>query len=145
MTTITQDVAGRVTDPTRGRLEIAERAVVKVARQVANEVAGAGGHSGGVLGIGGQADLSARPEVDVQLSGRTATLRVTVGLAYPAPLRQMTERIREHIVARVPALTGIDVHRVDIEVAWLVPGATRISGDLALTGRSDPSPRRRLA
>lgn len=145
MSTITPDVVGRVTDPTRGRLEIAERAVVKVARQVANEVAGVGGHSGGVLGIGGQADLSARPEVDVQLSGRTATMRVTVGLAYPAPLRQMTERIREHIMARVPTLTGIDVHRVDIEVAWLVAGSARTSSDLTTTGRSDSSPRRRLA
>lgn len=107
-------------DPaSRGRLVMASRVVEKIAAQAASEVSVAGGRSGGVLGIGARTDLSARPQVEVQLSGGVATIAVRVGVAYPMSLREATAEVRSHVVRRVETLTGVEVRRVDIDVAWL--------------------------
>lgn len=109
-----------VADPVRGRTVIAQRVVEKIASQAAVEVSAAGGRSGGLLGLGGRVDLDARPSAAVQLSGRIATVAVTVGVSYPSPLRAVGDDIRRHVATRVDQLTGIEVHRVDVEIAWLV-------------------------
>lgn len=100
----------------RGKLVMAAKVVDKIAAQAASEVAAAGGVSGGVLGIGAKTDLSARPKVDVHLSGKTATVDVEVAVAYPTSIRLATDRVRSHIIDRVGALTGVEVTRVDIDV-----------------------------
>ncbi len=105
----------------RGKLVMAAKVVEKIAAQAASEVSAAGGTSAGVLGIGAKPDLSARPKVDVHLSGRTATLDVEVAVAYPLSIRQSTDRVRRHIIDRVGALAGVQVTRVDIDVTAFHP------------------------
>lgn len=109
----------------RGQTRLADRVIEKIAGQVAKDESAAGGSSGGFLGIGSHADLSARPRASVELAGNIATLTVEVGMPYPVPLRQATEALRERIRTRVIELTGVEVRQVDIKVSWL----TGVRGD----------------
>ena len=95
------------------------KVVEKIASQAASEVARAGGSSGGVFGIGSHTDLSARPQVDVELSGRTASVDIAITVAYPFPIRQVADQVRQHLIDRVGELTGIEVTRVDITISAL--------------------------
>jgi len=104
---------------TRGQTVLAAKVIEKIAAQVASDESSAGGASGGFLGIGTRADLSARPKASVELAGNIATLSVEVGMLYPVPLRQATEGLRRRIRARVTELTGVDVRQVDIRISWL--------------------------
>lgn len=114
----------------RGRLVLAKQVVEKIAGQVAGEISAAGGRSGGFLGIGAHTDLSARPKVDVELTGRTATLAIEMAVAYPVSIRQATDRVRERLTQRVGQLTGVEVTRVDITVVALHAGATTPTEEL---------------
>ena len=103
----------------RGSLVVAERVLEKVAAQAASEVGPVSGRSGGFLGIGADADPAARPSVDVTLSGSSADLSLSVGIAYPGSIRAAAAELRDHVARRVEALTGVDVRRVDIDVTFL--------------------------
>ncbi|MET4147214.1 Asp23/Gls24 family envelope stress response protein [Arthrobacter sp. UYCo732] len=103
----------------RGQTVLADKVIEKIASQVVREESVAGGSSGGFLGIGTHADLSARPKASVELSGNIATLSVEVGMLYPVPLRQATEALRRRIRAKVTELTGVEVRQIDIKVSWL--------------------------
>ena len=115
-------VPGFVETGTRGHTVLAARVIEKIAAQVASDESSAGGSSGGFLGIGTRADLSARPKASVVITGNIATLSVEVGMLYPVPLRQATEELRRRIATRVTELTGVDVRQVDIRIAWLTTG-----------------------
>jgi uncharacterized alkaline shock family protein YloU len=108
----------------RGQTVLAAKVIEKIAAQVASDESSAGGSSGGFLGIGTRADLSARPKASVELSGNIATLSVEVGMLYPAPLRQATEALRRRIRTRVTEMTGVDVRQVDIRISWLTTGTS---------------------
>ncbi|GAB2576246.1 Asp23/Gls24 family envelope stress response protein [Microlunatus antarcticus] len=110
---------GRADPRRRGRLVLADRVVEKIAGQAAAEVAATAGRSGGFLGIGSDADTTARPKVDVTLSSESADLAVAVGIAYPGSIRRATQELRDHVTERVETLTGVDVRRVDIDVTFL--------------------------
>jgi uncharacterized alkaline shock family protein YloU len=120
----------RVAPRQRGQLVLAKQVVEKIAGQVASEIGAAGGRSGGFLGIGAHSDLSARPQVDVELAGRTATLAIDLAIAYPVSIRQATDRVREQVTRRVHALTGVEVTRVDITVVALHGGRTTSTEEL---------------
>ena len=103
---------------------IADKVFEKVAGQAASEVAASRGRSGGLLGIGSDPDADARPKVDVDLSADSVDLDVTVGIAYPGSLRNAAQRVRDRVSRRVQELTGVPVHRVDIDVTFLtLPGS----------------------
>ncbi|MDJ0314814.1 Asp23/Gls24 family envelope stress response protein [Arthrobacter sp. H35-D1] len=123
-------VAGSI--DARGHTVLANKVVEKIASQVAGDEAVAGGSSGGFLGIGAHADLTSRPKVSVELSGNMATLRVDVGMLYPAPLRQATEDLRQRIRDRVMELTGVEVRHVDIKVSWLTTADADAGGERKL-------------
>lgn len=110
---------GRVEPRLRGRLVLAEQVVAKIAGQAAVEAGAASGRSGRVLSLGGNADPNARPHVDVDLSAESADLALSVGIAYPGSIRAATQQVREQVTRRVEQLTGVDVRRVDIDVALL--------------------------
>lgn len=103
----------------RGALVLSRRVVEKIASQAAMEIATAGGRSGGFLGFGSHADLSSRPKVSVDLSGRTATIRVEVAIAYPSPIARAAEQVRCQMVERVSSLAGVQVTRVDVTITAL--------------------------
>lgn len=106
------------------------KVVEKIASQAASEVATAGGSIGGVFGIGSHTDLSARPKADVELSGRTASVDLTITVAYPTPIRHAADQVRQHVVDRVGELTGVEVTRVDITVSALHRDADSSNGAL---------------
>ena len=91
----------------------------RIASQAAAESGDTGGVSGGLLGIGSRGDLAARPEVGVELVGQSASVSVDLTVAYPAPIRAVTEEVRSHIMSRVRELSGVQVTRVDITVTAL--------------------------
>lgn len=117
----TGPVAGQDRDELRrrGRLVLSEQVIEKVAGQATAEVATASGRSGGVLGIGSDADTNARAKVSVDLSADSADLDIAVGIAYPGSLRDAAQQIRDHVTSRVHELTGVTVRRVDIDIAFL--------------------------
>jgi uncharacterized alkaline shock family protein YloU len=120
----------------RGRLVLSDGVVEKVASQAVAEVGAAYGTSGGFLGFGARADATARPRVQVSLTRNFADVKVQAGVAYPVSLRQAADQIRAAVVARVRALTGVEVHRVDVEIAFLA-----LDPDVA-ADRSSPDQRR---
>lgn len=103
----------------RGKLVIARRVVEKIAGQAVLEIVTAGGRSGGFLGIGSHADLSARPKVSVDVSGRSATIQVEVAIAYPSPIAHAAEQVRRQMMSRVSDLAGVEVTRVDVTITVL--------------------------
>lgn len=100
----------------RGTLTLSKRVVEKIASQAAREISAIGGTTGGFLGIGSHASLSNRPSVDVDLSGRTATIQVDVAIAYPSPIAEGAEQVRTHMMSRVKELAGVTVSRVDVRI-----------------------------
>lgn len=105
----------------RGSLVIADRVIEKIAAQCASELSGVGGRDRGFLGVGGQADLDSRPHVKVELTGSIAVLSVELGIEYPLPIEETTERVRETLTRTVSQMAGVDVRQVDIRVKYLVP------------------------
>lgn len=108
----------------RGQLVIDHKVVEKIARQAASEVTAVGGTTGGFLGLGSRANRSALPKADVELSGQTASIDLSIAVAYPTPLRQAADQVRQHVMDRVAELVGIEVTRVDITVTTLHHAAT---------------------
>lgn len=102
----------------RGRTVIADRVVERIATRAAAESGPVTGPGGGLPGLRGSA---VRPRVTASVRGRVATVRVALGVTYPAPVRTVTRGVRERVRARVREMTGIDVRQVDIAVARL-PG-----------------------
>ena len=47
------------------------------------------------------------------------TFDLDISVAYPTPLRQTTERVRQHVMDRVAQLAGVEVSRIDITVTAL--------------------------
>lgn len=105
----------------RGRTVLSRKVLEKVAAQIVVDETFAGGSSGGFLGIGARADLTARPDAKVELAGNVASLKVEVGLPYPVPLRQATDQLRDRISSRVSEMTGVEVRQVDVTISWLRP------------------------
>lgn len=105
--------------PRRGGLTIADKVVERTAGQILKDLPGVGGTSAGLFGIG----ANSSPAVDVTLSGRSCTLAVDVGLSYPTPIAEATDRVRTTLSNEVERLTGVTVRQVDIAVRWLRPAA----------------------
>jgi uncharacterized alkaline shock family protein YloU len=105
----------------RGRTEIADRVLAKIADRAVTEIEDAGGAARRVLGIRlGRDSMETTPCVTAKVDGGLAMLRMRISVAYPAPVREVTRRLRELIRTRVGELTGLDVREVDIEVARLL-------------------------
>ncbi|MCG7311206.1 Asp23/Gls24 family envelope stress response protein [Brachybacterium sp. ACRRE] len=109
----------------RGTTTVPARVVARIAEQAASEVPHIGSSAGGVLGVGARRDFDTRPSVHCDLYGRTAVLRLDVGVAFPAPLHDVLAQLRSHVERTVSTLTGLEVGRMDVEISWLNPETTR--------------------
>ena len=104
----------------RGRLEIADVVIERVARAATGEVAHVGGAARRVLGLPtGREDGEGAPQVSATVTGDLATVAVRLSVTYPASVRDTTEAVRAHVRERVAALTELTVSRVDISVTAL--------------------------
>ncbi|HUR05323.1 MAG TPA: Asp23/Gls24 family envelope stress response protein [Nonomuraea sp.] len=91
----------------RGRTEVADRVAGKIAGHVAREVAG-------VREVSERGGLRRTRPASATVRGDGVEIGLTVSVAYPAPLRAVAGQIRNHVAARVAALTGLRVSRVDV-------------------------------
>ena len=109
----------------RGRTTVSERVVARLATALTTEVPDVGGVASRLLGVTvGTADRDRDAQVTARVTGGTATATVRCSVAYPAPVRATTERLRAHLVDRLGALTGLEVSRVDVVVTALPTTAT---------------------
>lgn len=113
--------ASPVPAESRGRTEIAERVPERIATRVITEADRAGGVARRLLGVPlGHGGVAAAPRVHARIDGQLVTLQMTVSVAYPAPVRMVVRQLRERVIARVGALTGLRVGLVDVDVTSLV-------------------------
>ncbi len=105
---------------TRGRLEIADRVIERIATQAAAEVDRATGTPRRMLGVsfGSPTD---RPDVSARVDGQIAIVDVVMSVAWPAPVTKVTEQVRARIVQQLVDLAGVRAAQVDIRVTALVP------------------------
>lgn len=107
----------------RGSTSVPAKVVARIAEQVASEVPHIGAAAGGVLGVGARRDFDSRPSATCELYGRTAVLRLDVGIDFPSPLTPALSALREHVREQVEHLTGLEVGRLDVTVSWLHPAS----------------------
>lgn len=110
--------AAELPDPElRGRTTIADRVVERIAAAAAAEVDAATGTARRVLGV--PVSSADRPRVSARVHGEEATVEIDMSVAWPAPVRQVTRRVREHVGERLVSLVGLRSARVDVHVAAL--------------------------
>ncbi len=103
----------------RGSTHIPAHVIAGIAAQAAFEVPHVGSDAGGVLGVGARRTFHARPSAQCELYGRTAVIRLDIGVDFPTPLTAVVTSVRQHVSRRVNELTGVDVGRLDLEISWL--------------------------
>ncbi|MGS2640812.1 Asp23/Gls24 family envelope stress response protein [Streptosporangium sp. LJ11] len=116
----------------RGRTDIPDRVVSRIAARAAGEVAR-------VREVGERRPLSLRGGTHATLDGELATLRLEVTVEYPAPIREVAEEVRRHVTERVMALTGMDVGYIDVFVTDVAP-ARDDHGDRGISRAGDAVP-----
>lgn len=105
----------------RGATSVPAHVVARIAEQVASEVPHIGSDAGGVLGVGARKNFGSRPSVRCDLYGRTAVLKLDVGIDFPYPIAQALTDLRSHVRGKVEQLTGLEVGRIDVDISWLNP------------------------
>ncbi len=112
-----------------GRIDVAPRAVEKIAALAALEVPDAGGVGGGFInravagapGLGWLRSSSGKlPKVSADVDGALAYLDVELSVRWPAPIAQVTDAVRERIGEQIGAFVGLAVREVNIQVVELV-------------------------
>lgn len=100
----------------RGTTTVAGVVVERTAAEVAREVGAATGLRRQLAGRGfGHPTVRAHADVD----GGVTSLRLDLGIEFPAPVRQVTREVRTHVADRVSEWCGMRVDHVDITVAAL--------------------------
>ena len=79
----------------------------KIAENAAREVAG-------VREVSERGGLRRTRPASATVRGGEVEIGLTVSVAYPMPVRAVAGQIRNHVAARVAALTGLRVSRVDV-------------------------------
>jgi len=100
----------------RGRLDVAERVVERVATIAAGEV-------DGVLSTGSPLDgvLGRRyPRANAEVAGRRTSVSLDLAVAWAVPLATTAASVRERVRSRVHELVGLDVDGVNVTVAKVV-------------------------
>ncbi|WP_018502085.1 Asp23/Gls24 family envelope stress response protein [Parafrankia discariae] len=63
-----------------------------------------------------------RPEVTARVVDGAAWVSLTLSIAYPAPVSQTAQAVRDRVRERVAALAGLPVARIDIDIPLLSAG-----------------------
>ncbi|MGC5010982.1 Asp23/Gls24 family envelope stress response protein [Streptosporangium sp. DT93] len=122
-------VSGRPAVPAerRGRTDISDRVVSRIATRAAGEVAR-------VRKVGERGPLSFRGGTRATVDGELTTLRLDVTVDYPAPLREVAQQVRSHVAERIMALTGLYVGHIDIDVVNVTLTRTATARTAGATG-----------
>jgi uncharacterized alkaline shock family protein YloU len=105
----------------RGTTTLAPRVVEKVASQAAGETEQVFGLPRRLAGraLGGE-----RVRASATVDGHLAAVEIELAAAFPAPLIELTRRVRDHVSSRLTSLCGVRVDYVDVTVAALRPPET---------------------
>ncbi len=101
----------------RGRLDIADRVIAKIAAQAVAEVDQATGVARRVLGVSVGDDGQAR--VSARLDGQVARVDVALAVNWPCDVLAVTRRVRAHIRDQLLAHADVRTAQVDVEVVEL--------------------------
>lgn len=104
----------------RGRLDIAERVVERVAHIAACEVKGVRSVGSSLEGVVGRQ----YPNVKAQMAGGHARVDVDIAVTWPIPLARTAAEVREHVSERLTSLLGVKVDAVDVTIATVSPAGT---------------------
>ncbi len=118
-----------MTTPERGTTTIAPRVFERLATLAAAEDPGVEGavETGADRSMPWTVDSGADGATDADDEG--VVLDLTLNVAYPQPVRQVSERVRRHVADRIGAMTGQRVQEVNITVQDLiVPRRRRARG-----------------
>lgn len=109
----------------RGDTTIDDQVVVKIATRVVTEVEHTGGAARRVLGVTVGSEAAAqRPQVQASVTGTAVSVDVRLSITYPAPVAEVSQRVRTRLMDRIAELTGLTVGRVDITVTALTTPPT---------------------
>jgi uncharacterized alkaline shock family protein YloU len=112
--------AGGLPDPAeRGRLDVADRVVERVAGIAACEVSGVRSVGSGLEGVVGRQ----YPKVRAQVAGGHARVQLDIAVDWPVPLASTAAQVRDHVRDRLTTLVGLAVDAVDVTVATIAPAA----------------------
>lgn len=119
-TTQLPEATGGLLTP-RGETMIGPMVVEKIASRAATEVDGVGGVVRTGLSrllpwVSDNSPAQAAADVDRE----TVAVDLTVNVRYPEPVGEVTSKVRDHVVQRLAALTGLTVTEVNIVVDELV-------------------------
>ncbi len=103
----------------RGRTELADRVVEKIAAQAVTEVDQARGLPASRLRGLMPGEHTERAHADADVDGRLVLLTVQLTVTYPAPVRTVTRAVRAHVTTRVEQLCDVTVRQLDIRVTAL--------------------------
>ncbi len=103
----------------RGRLQISDRALGRLARAVALDVPGVVRQGRGPHVLSGV--ISGYPGVQVEQSGGRVRFGLDLAVLWDAPVQEVAEQVRGQVRSRVAELSGCPVDRADVMVAALVP------------------------
>ena len=112
--------AGGLPDPAeRGRLDVADRVVERVASIAACEVSGVRSVGSGLEGVVGRQ----YPKVGAQVAGGHARVQLDIAVDWPVPLASTAAQVRDHVRDRLTTLVGLAVDAVDVTIATIAPAA----------------------
>ncbi len=112
-------------DNGKGRTTIAESVVAKIASLAAKEVEGVdvlgGMLSGAISGVVGRirGDEHRTAGVGVEVGERQAAVDLSMTVKYPYPIHETADAVRENVIDRIEAMTGLDVIEVNIAITDL--------------------------
>lgn len=100
----------------RGRLEVADRVVVRIATIAASEVEGVVRTGSGVDQILGRSC----PHAQATIAGGRARIHLDIAVAWPHPLSEVTASVRRRVHDQVSDLVGLAVDAVDVTASSVV-------------------------
>ncbi len=119
-----------------GTTTIAESVVAKIASIAAQEVEGVaslgGAIAGALAGVVGRirGDEHKTAGVGVEVGTKQAAVDLSLTVSYPSSINQVADAVRQNVIDRIEAMTGLEVVEVNIAVI-----------DLAFEGEEDTSGR----
>jgi uncharacterized alkaline shock family protein YloU len=94
----------------RGTLELAPRAVTRIAEQTALQVRHVVRRSEGLERLVGRS----LPRVSATIDRDRVRLELDVAVRWPCPLEDVAVEVRDHVAAETARLTGLNVRSADI-------------------------------
>lgn len=111
--------------PQRGRLDLADRVVEKIAVRAALECAGVVSTAEDRSSVGDAVQWVVRtdlPRAQAQVGTGATRVAVRIAVRWPCPLPATTAAVRARVGDQVARLTGLRVDGVDVSVSALTAG-----------------------